>query len=222
MANIYLIIIGSLAFTTTWSGIKLYLLWRGIKNNPTHAGFLQYIKKIFGTLSETMPIFKRFKKNLFGPVSLSIWFIGLVAMSPFLFLMSIFSGIKKLVGYKTQLDKEIDAHEAEQKRLEAEHKEFMETEGVDLPDEINAILSPEAAEKYNRDIENKVNELIAEGKEVHVTLSEVFLKIEGICADTEKEMEKAKSSIDKVGNLESEMKFWRDVHEKLSLKSIGA
>jgi len=107
--------------------IHLYINWvnfkKKMKKNETVMFMVEAFKK--------SPNFLRLWKMIYNPFTLFVLLMILAIISPVVFIFSAFSLLKKLVGYKSKLQKQAEAEEKAMEEAKKKSEEFMKNEVVE-------------------------------------------------------------------------------------------
>lgn len=113
-------------FAVLFETIYLYFGWQRAKKQLLANTGIQ----MFVSIAKQNANYQSLKRKIWNPYTIIFVAIPLgIIVSPFLLPLSLFSLVKKIIGYKTKLEK---AAEEERKRFEEsekKHKEWMEKEG---------------------------------------------------------------------------------------------
>ena len=125
----------SIIFETVYSYITFKIAWKKLKKKSEQYEmimmFIEQIKKLASVQLAFKMIFNRFN-YITGYLIFCI-------LSPLLAPISLIRLFKKIVGYKTDLEKKVIEEEKKMEEAERKSKEWMETEGVVLEKPINPI-----------------------------------------------------------------------------------
>lgn len=121
--------------------IELYFIYKSGKKKLTQMGIMPMIT---GYLSHS-PSLQLIRKTIFSPLGFILGSVFLIIVAPFMFPFSVITGIKKIVGYKSKLEKQADAEEKQMEEAMAASKresaEFMKNEVREMPDIIEHRVS---------------------------------------------------------------------------------
>lgn len=108
-----------------FEAVYCFYLWKQAKKKlakyPSVAVFLNALKSVASA--------QLILKKIFGPLGYSIGFVLLCIISPVMFPFSIITLFKKLIGYKSKLEKKAEEELKDAERAEQRSNDFMRNEG---------------------------------------------------------------------------------------------
>lgn len=107
----------------------MFFIYKGLKKKVEQMGVMPMIS---GYLNQSASL-QLIKGSILSPFGFVLGSLLLIIVAPFMFPFSVITGLKKLVGYKSKLEKKADAEEKQMEEAMAASKkqsaEFMKSEG---------------------------------------------------------------------------------------------
>lgn len=92
-------------FAFIWEAVALGIAWKKLKQDAEkHRGIMEFISRL-----KKSPSARFLGKTIFGIEGFVLGFILLAVASPFLFQFSLFGMFKRMVGWKSKLEKKAEA-----------------------------------------------------------------------------------------------------------------
>ena len=116
-------------FAIIFEAIYCFYLWKQAKKKIAKNAVVM----LFINTMKTIPSLQLILNKIIGPLGFSVGFVLLSIVSPIMFPFSVLTLLKKLIGYKSRLEKKAEEHEKMYEKAEADAKRhsdnFMRNEG---------------------------------------------------------------------------------------------
>lgn len=117
--------------TIIYETINVIIIWKKFKKKTEqHEMFVAYKEALKRSASMQM-----LWKAIFSPLGASIAFIFMCIVSPIMFPFSLITLFKKLIGYKSELEKKVEVEEKSYEEAKKRSDHFMKNEVMELPEE---------------------------------------------------------------------------------------
>lgn len=121
----------AIVFETIYSYITFKQAWKKLKKTvEAH----EYVMDMINAVKQ-MASAKFLWKKIFSPYGYFIGYLIFCIVAPFLFIASLVTLSKKLIGYKSKLEKDAEVEEKMAEEAQKEAKEWMANEGCCVDDE---------------------------------------------------------------------------------------
>jgi len=126
-------------FTVIFEAIYIFILWEKFKKKTQEHKFVMMLKEAYKNNVSLKLIYKM----IFSPLGFFLGFCFLSIVSPVMFLFSLLTLFKKIIGYKSKLEKEAEKQSKEDEEAIQRSKEFMKKEGCEIEGEIHIDVDKE-------------------------------------------------------------------------------
>lgn len=124
-------IITYIAFAIVYEAITVYVGWKKLKKQFAGNEMIMMIKQ--GIMQSAQG--KMMKKIIFSPPTFIFAGIAFIIASPLMLPFSVWSHVKKLLGYKSKLQKQAESETKAMEEAKKQSDEFMKTEGRGISEE---------------------------------------------------------------------------------------
>ncbi len=105
--------------------VYIFFMWRRYKKKAQQHPYFPMVMSYY----EGSPTFRSAIKKMVSPYTAIVGLVLLLFVSPFMFPFSLVQILQEAIGYKSKLEKEADAEQAEQAEIAKKAQEFMKHEG---------------------------------------------------------------------------------------------
>lgn len=111
--------------------INFIIIWKKFKKKTEQHEFFNAYKEALKRSASLQWLWKA----IFSPVGFSLGFMFMCTVSPIMFPFSLITLFKKLIGYKSDLEKKVDVEQESYERAKRKSDDFMNNEEIILPKE---------------------------------------------------------------------------------------